>query len=422
MSKGIYEFVSEEQLKKYAELAVRSGVNVQENQLVIIHSDIEHVTFARLIQTAAYEVGASNVVINWTDEQSTKEFYLHAADEAIDYFPDWQAARFKEWDEAGASYIHIISENVDVFKEVSTERMSRFQKSSRTKLKAYHEKIRSHEVRWCLLVVPQVAWATKVFPHLSKEEAQKLLWKVILQGARADGENPIRDWGKHDRAIESRKKFLNDSQFEVLHFTNSRGTDLLVGMPKNHLYIGGAVTDKKGIPFFPNIPTEEIFSAPHKNKVNGKLVATKPLIYEGRVIDDFYLTFKVGRITDYYAITGQEALQSLIETDEGSHYLGEIALVSNNSPLSQTNTLFYNTLFDENTACHIGIGNASPSNLQNSSNLSEEELKKAGLNVSLLLVNVTFGTDDMKVVGMKEDGTEVLLMKNGDFYSSLDEK
>lgn len=422
MSKGIYEFVSEEQLKKYAELAVQAGVNVQENQLVIIHSDIEHVTFARLIQTAAYEVGASNVVINWTDEQSTKEFYLHAADEAIDYFPDWQAARFKEWDEAGAAYIHIISENVDVFKEVSTERMSRFQKSSRTKLKAYHAKIRSHEVRWCLLVVPQVAWATKVFPHLSKEEAQQLLWKVILQGARADGENPIRDWGKHDRAIESRKKILNDSQFEVLHFTNSRGTDLLVGMPKNHLYIGGGVTDKKGIPFFPNIPTEEIFSAPHKNKVNGKLVATKPLIYEGRVIADFYLTFKDGRITDYYAITGQEALQSLIETDEGSHYLGEIALVSSNSPLSQTDTLFYNTLFDENTACHIGIGNASPSNLQNSSDLSEEELKKAGLNVSLLLVNVTFGTEDMKVVGRKEDGTEVLLMKNGDFYSSLDEK
>src|SRR5690625_3512573 len=168
-------------------------------------------------------------------------------------------------------------------------------------------------------------------------------------------------------------------------------------------------------PFFPNIPTEEIFSAPNKNEVNGKLVATKPLIYEGSVIDDFYLTFKDGRITAYYAATGQEALQSLIETDEGSHYLGEIALVSNNSPLSQLDTLFYNTLFDENTACHIGIGNASPSNLQNGSNLSVKELKEAGLNTSLLLVNVTFGTKDMKVMGIKEGGTEVILMKDGDF-------
>lgn len=415
MIKRKYELVSEEQLKKYAELAVGAGVNVQNNQLVIIHSDIENVTFARLIQTAAYGAGASNVIIDWTDEQSTKEFYLHAADDAIDHFPNWQAARFKEWDNAGAAYIRIISENLKVFKEVSPKRMNRFQKTSRTKLKAHYAKIRSHEVRWCILAVPCFTWASKVFPYLSKEEAMQSLWQLILKGARADGKNPIEDWESHDRAFESRKKFLNDSQFEALHFTNSRGTDLLVGMPKNHLYIGGGVIDKKGVQFFPNIPTEELFSAPHKNKVKGKLVATKPLIYEGSVIDDFYLTFKDGRITDYYAATGQKALQSLIETDEGSYYLGEIALVSNNSPLSKTDTLFYNTLFDENTACHIGIGNASPSNLQNGNNLSEEELMEAGLNISLLLVNVTFGTDDMKVVGIKEDETDVLLIKDGDF-------
>ncbi|WP_077324136.1 aminopeptidase [Virgibacillus siamensis] len=415
MIKGIYEFISEAQLKNYAELAVRVGVNLQKNQLLIIHSDIQHATFARLIQTVAYEVGASNVFIDWTDEQSTKEFYLNAADSVIDHFPDWQAARFKEWDDAGAAYIHIISENLDVFKNVSTERMSRFQKASRTKLKAHYAKIRSHEIRWCLLAVPYFAWATKVFPHLSKEEALQSLWQLILRGARADGKNPIKDWENHNRAFESRKKFLNDSQFEALHFTNSRGTDLLVGLPKNHLYIGGGVIDKNGIPFFPNIPTEEIFTAPHKNKVKGKLAGAKPLIYEGSVIDEFYLIFKDGRITHYYATKGQEVLQNLIETDEGSHYLGEIALVSNNSPLSQADTLFYNTLFDENTACHIGIGNASPSNIQNGIDQSEEGLKATGMNTSLLLVNVTFGTEDMKVVGIKEGGIEVLLMKDGDF-------
>ncbi|MFG6115746.1 aminopeptidase [Halobacillus sp. MO56] len=415
MIKGIYEFISEEQLKKYAELAVRVGVNLQKYQLLIIHSDIQNATFARLIQTVAYEAGASNVFIDWTDEESTKEFYLHAADSAIDHFPDWQAARFKEWDDAGAAYIHIISENLEVFKEVSIERINLFQKASRTKLSDYHAKIRSHEVRWCLIAVPSVEWATKVFPNLSKEEALQSLWKLILKGSRADGKNPIKDWASHNRAFESRKKFLNESQFEALHFTNSRGTDLLVGLPKNHLYIGGGVMDKNGIPFFPNIPTEEIFTAPHKNKVNGKLVGAKPLIYGGSVIDEFYLIFKDGRITDYYAAKGQEVLQNLIETDEGSHYLGEIALVSNKSPLAQTDTLFYNTLFDENTSCHIGIGNASPSNIQNGIDQSEEELKAAGLNTSLLLVNVTFGTEDMKVVGIKEGGTEALLMKNGGF-------
>ncbi|WP_366161991.1 aminopeptidase [Bacillus infantis] len=415
MTKGIYEVISEAQLKKYAELAVRTGVNLQRNQLLIIHSDIQNAAFARLIQTAAYEAGASNVFIDWKDEQSAKEFYLHAADSAIDHFPDWQAARFKEWDDAGAAYIHIISENLDAFKEVSPERISRFQKASRTKLKDYHAKIRSHEVRWCLLAVPYAAWATKVFPSLSKEEAVQSLWELILKGSRAEGKHPIKDWESHNRAFESRKKILNESQFEALHFTNSRGTDLLVGLPENHLYIGGGVTDKNEIPFFPNIPTEEIFTAPHKNKVNGKLVGTKPLIYGGSVIDEFYLIFKDGRITDYYAAKGQEELLNLIETDEGSRYLGEIALVSNKSPLAQAETLFYNTLFDENTACHIGIGNASPSNIQNGINRSEEELKAAGLNTSLLSVNVTFGSEDMKVVGIKEGGTEVLLMKDGDF-------
>ncbi|KAB8128860.1 aminopeptidase [Gracilibacillus oryzae] len=415
MMKGIYEFISETQLKKYAELAVRAGVNLQKNQLLIIHSDIQNAPFARLIQTVAYEEGASNVFIDWTDAQSAKEFYLHAAESVIDHFPDWQAARFKEWEDAGAAYVHIISENLDAFNEVPTERISRFQKASRTKLSDHHAKIRSHEVRWCLLTVPYAAWATKVFPNLSKEEALESLWKLILTGSRADGENPVKAWENHNRAFESRKKFLNESQFEFLHFTNSRGTDLFVGLPENHLYIGGGVTDKNGIRFFANIPTEEIFTAPHKNKVSGKLVGTKPLIYEGSVINDFYLIFKDGRITDCYAAKGQEVLQNIIETDEGSHYLGEIALVSNKSPLAQADTLFYNTLFDENTACHIGIGNASPSNIQNGSGQSEEELKAAGLNTSLLLVNLTFGNEDMKVVGIKEGGTEVLLMKDGDF-------
>lgn len=409
MVKGI---ISDPQLKKYAELAVRAGVNLQKDQLLIINSDIQHAGFARLIQTAAYEAGASNVVIDWKDEQSSKEFYIHAADRFIDHIPDWQAARFKEWNDEGAAYIHIISDNV--LEDVSAERIQRFQKASRTKLKDYYSKVRSHKVRWCLIAVPCVDWAAKVFPNLSKEEALQSLWELIVSGARADGESPIDDWREHHRAFESRKKFLNESRFEALHFTNKRGTDLVVGLAKNHLFIGGAVTDEQGIPFFPNIPTEEIFTAPHKNRVNGKLVGTKPLIYGGNIIEDFHLIFTEGRITDYYAANGQEALQHLIETDEGSHYLREIALVSTKVPLAQANTLFYKTLFDENTACHIGIGDASPSTIIDGLHKSEHELKDAGLNSSLLSVNVTFGADDMNVVGVKE-GREIPVMEGGDF-------
>src|SRR5699024_4561600 len=207
-------------------------------------------------------------------------------------YPHWQDARFKEWDDAGAAYIHIISENLNVFKNVSAERMSQFQKASRTKLKDHHAKVRSHAVRWCLIAVPNVVSASKVYPILSKEEVIQSLWELILKGSRADCENSIKDWESHNRNFKSRKRILNESQFEALHFTNSRGTDLLMGLPKNHLYIGGGVIDRHGIPFFPNIPTEEIFTAPHKNKVNGKLVGTKPLIYGGSVIDEFYLIFK----------------------------------------------------------------------------------------------------------------------------------
>ncbi|MGD7050756.1 aminopeptidase [Rossellomorea marisflavi] len=315
MKKGIFDLIKEDQLEKYAKLAVQIGVNVQKNQLVIIHSDINNAPFARQIQTAAYERGAANVVMDWTDEQSTLSFYLHAADDAIDKLPDWQHARFKEWENEGAAYIHNISENFGVYDDVSAERISRFQKATRSKLEGYYSKVMSHEVRWCLLAVPSLTWASKVFPNVVEEKAVQLLWQAILRGARADGYNPFSEWKKHDLAFESRKAFLNESQFNKLHFKNNQGTDLVVGMPKNHIFIGGGVKDNNGIPFFPNIPTEEIFSAPHKNEVNGKLVASKPLVYGGSVINDISLSFKDGRITTYDAKTGKGALEGIIETD-----------------------------------------------------------------------------------------------------------
>ena len=411
----IYRHVDEKKLHNYAKLAVQVGVNVRDDQLVVIHSDIRNAVLARLIQAEAYAAGASNVVIDWTDELSVREFYLHARDDAIDHFPRWQSARFREWDDAGAAYIHIISENPDIFKGVSVERMSRFRKASRIELRDHYARRRSYDVRWSLLAVPNVTWAAKVFPQLSETEALESLWQIILQGARADGEDPVEDWREHGRSFDRRIGFLNEAQFRALHFTNSFGTDLWVGLPKRHVFIGGHVLDGEGIPFFPNIPTEEIFTAPHKNEVHGRLVSSKPLIHEGNTIHDVLLTFEGGRIVDYRAGTGSEVLRSIIETDEGSHYLGEIALVAGDSPLSRVGALFFNTLFDENTACHIGIGNASPSNLQGGGSLQPRELEKAGLNSSLVLVNLTFGSSDMRVVGVEDDGTEVLLMQDGQY-------
>ena len=407
--------LTEELLKQYAKLIVQLGINVQKGQLVVIRCPVENFTFARIVQKTAYNNGASNVVMDWTDNEMMKEFYLRASDEAMDSFPDSSAARFEEWDGLGAAYINIITENPDLFKEVCPNRINRYTKAMRTKLKVHYQKTRAYENRWCVSAAPSKAWAEKVFPDLSDVQAIESLWGLILKGSRADGENPIKEWELHGESFESRINFLNSNQFDILHFTDNIGTDLKVGMPKNHRYVGGGVKDKNGIVFYPNIPTEEIFSAPHKYRVDGRMAASKPLIYAGNIIENLNLFFKDGEIIGYKASTGQDAFKSLIEMDEGSRYLGEIALVSNHSPLSRTETLFYNTLFDENTGCHIGIGNANPSNVQNGINFTEEELKAAGLNRSLLLTNVTFGTADTEVTGIKKDGTEIMIMKNGDF-------
>ena len=409
------QLATEELIKRYAELAVKMGVNAQKGQLIVIRCPVEDYAFARIIQKAAYNAGASNVVMNWIDNEMLKEFYLSASDEAIGNFPESLVKRFEEWDEIGAAYINIITETPDLFKDVCPDRIKSFSRTMNTKLKTHSENKRSYKNRWCIIAVPFRSWAMKVFPRLTEVEAIESLWRLIFKAARADGENPIMDWKAHGKSFESRIKFLNDNQFKILHFTNSLGTDLKVRLPKNHRYIGGGVKDKDGIVFFPNIPTEEIFTSPHKYNVNGVMVASKPLIYAENIIENMSLLFNDGEIIDYKASTGQDALKSLIEFDEGSRYLGEIALVSNISPLSQVKTLFYNTLFDENTGCHVGIGNANHSTIQNGDKLTMEELKTEGLNTSLVLVNATFGTSDMKVVGIKEDDTQIILMKNGDF-------
>lgn len=402
-------------LKKYADLAVYKGVNVQKGQLVVISCPVENFIFGRLVQKSAYEAGASNVIINWEDYEVSREFYLNASDFWIENYPSLFHHGFEEYDLKGACYIAIISEYPNAFENVDLERISLFSKKSYEKLESHIAKKRSYELRWSILAVPSKEWATKVFPNLNEEKALKSLWDVILKGARADGENPLEDWENHGRNFEFYEILLNDSNFEYLYFKNNIGTDLKVGMPKNYLFIGGVVKDKNGISFFPNIPTEEIFSAPHKEKVNGKLVASKPLNYKGSIIEDFYLVFKDGKIIDFDARMGKEFLKSIIDTDEGTRYLGEIALVSNKSPLAMSNILFYNTLFDENTSCHIGIGNANLNNLLGGVNLSDEEIKEAGLNKSSVLINITFGTEDLEVIGIKYSGEEVALMRNGDF-------
>jgi len=407
--------LNQAQLKKYAELLVRSGGNVQKGQPVFINCDIVNAEFARMVQDYAYKAGASEVRINWGDDESTRTWYIHSADSLFDEYPQWMVDRMKHYDDRGVVYLHINSSSPDLLNGVDTDRLRRFLKASREALKPHSELTMSTKIRWSLVAAPSLRWAAMVFPDLREEEAVEALWKAILKGARADGENPIKDWEIHRDSFKKRTEYLDNKGFKALHFTNSLGTDFTIGLPKNHRWMGGGGNDPNGIHCFLNMPTEEIFTAPDKNHAEGKVVASMPLSYQGNLIEDFSITFKNGRAVDYQAKAGKEILKSIIEMDEGSCYLGEVALVANSSPISQMNTLFYNTLFDENASSHLALGKAYPKCLENGLNMSKEELAQAGINESLLHVDFMFGTADMHVDGIAEDGTRTVVMENGEF-------
>ena len=401
----------QEQLRKYADLAIRIGVNLQPGQLLIINAPVEQYAFARLVMELAYEVGASEVIIDYADDEATKGRFLHS--DNFDAFPSWKVDRIKEWDSKGAAYLKLITELPDNLAGVAPERITQFSKVRGNALSFHTAKLRSYAIRWGLIVVPNPIWAGKLF--LGDEGAMDKLWQLILQGSRAVGDDPVGDWLNHGEQLVSHVDRLNQHQFDSLHFSNGLGTDLTVGLPQNHVWIGGAVKGNDKIPFFPNIPTEEIFTAPHRLRVDGKLVGSKPLIYGGKIIHGFSLTFEAGCIVDFSAESGFDQLAALLATDTGTRYLGEIALVASDSPLARTETLFYNTLFDENTACHLGIGNANPSNLENGNQMTGNEREMAGLNTSCMLVNATFGTSDMKVVGVRLGESEMIIMDKGGF-------
>ena len=406
-----------QKLKKYAELLVKSGGNVQKGQPVVISTDVDNAEFARLVQEYAYDVGASEVVIDWRDDISARTKYLRADDGVFDVYPQWSVDRFKFYDDRGAVYLHILSSDPDLLSGVAPDRIQRYTKVSRRGTKAHSARTMSNELRWSLLAVPSPKWASKVFPDLSQDAAVEALWNAILKGARADGENPIADWAAHRKNFEGRKKYLNDKQFTALRFTNSLGTDITTGLPKGHIWQGGGDVGQDGIPFFPNQPTEEIFTAPDRDNVNGKVVASMPLSYQGSLIEEFSITFKDGQAVEYAARANEAILKAIIEMDEGSRYLGEIALVSNSSPISQMGVLFYNTLFDENASSHFALGKAYPDCIKNGSKMSDDELLKVGINDSLIHVDFMFGTADMNVIGIEADGTETVVMDSGELVS-----
>ncbi|GMA98385.1 aminopeptidase [Pelosinus sp. IPA-1] len=402
-------------LEKYARLIVKTGVNIQKGQTMVITSPIECASFARMVAQFAYEEGARDVVLNWKDELLAKIRFMQAPEEVFEEFPEWQKEFYLSYVKQGAAFVSIAASDPELFKDVNPGRLVKVQKASNTALKEYRERIMSNKNSWCVVSIPTTAWAKKVFPKLSEEQAVEALWEAILKTVRVDTTDPVAAWEEHKRNLKKHAEFLNTHQFQFLQYKNSLGTDLRIELPKNHVWLGGSEFTPEGLEFLANMPTEEVFTMPKKTGANGTVFSSKPLNYNGNLIDDFSLTFKEGKVVDFTAKQGYEILKGLVETDEGSHFLGEVALVPYNSPISNSNILYYNTLFDENASCHLAIGKAYPVCIKDGENMSNEELKALGVNDSLTHVDFMIGTKDLEIIGITAEGKEIAVFKNGDF-------
>lgn len=402
-------------LEKYADLIVKTGVNIQKGQTLVITSPIECAPFARMIGEIAYQAGARDVVMNWKDELFSKIRFLQAPEEVFEEFPEWQKEFYLSYVKQGAAFISIAASDPELLKDVNPERVAKLQKTSNLALQEYRERIMNHQNAWCVVSIPTKSWAKKVFPQLSEDEAVEQLWEAIFKTVRVDTVDPVAAWSKHKEHLKVSANFLNSHQFKFLHYKNSLGTDLKIELPEGHIWLGGSEYTPEGVEFIANIPTEEVFTLPKKTGVNGIVVSSMPLNYNGNLIEQFSLTFKAGKIVDFTAEKGYEVLKKLIETDEGSYYLGEVALVPYDSPISNAKILYFNTLFDENASCHLAIGKAYPICIKNGENMSKEELEQFGVNDSLTHVDFMIGTQDLEIIGVTLTGKEIPVFKNGNF-------
>ena len=400
-------------LKEYAKLLIQSGLNVQKGQTVVISSPVETAYFARLCTSSAYELGAKEVVVQWYDDFINREKYLHASEEVFDEYPNHLVEFNDYYANMGAGFLKIYASDPENLKGVNADRIQRLNKISGEKTEHFRQMQMSNVIPWCVASVPVEAWAKKVFPN--DEKAMDKLWDSILATVRVSGNgDAIELWNEHTKKTYLRKEKLNEYNFKQLHYKNSLGTDLVVELPLNHSWEGGTNTNSKGVKFSANMPSEEIFTAPNCNKINGKLVATMPLVMQGNIIDGFSFEIKDGKIISVSAKQGKEILENAISVDEGASYFGEIALVSKNSPIKKQGILFYNTLFDENASCHFAFGKAYPC-LKDAKSLTKEELKNRGINDSLTHIDFMVGSDDLSIIGTTHTGEEVAIFIDGDF-------
>ena len=403
-------------LREYAHLLVDVGLNVQAGQTLRISSSVECAPLTRLCVAACYDRGARDVILDWYDDFTDRERYLRAEEAVFGEFPAYKKARLDWLLEKNAPALSIIGSDPELFKGVDPKRIQAYQRVAGANGKAYYDAMDAGKFQWSIGSYPTPAWAKKAFPDKSETEAMDALWDAIFDVCRITGDGKaVQRWQEHIDVTARRAKKLNDYNFKSLHYVNSIGTDLTVELPENHVWMGGAEDTVDDVRFVANIPTEEIFTAPKWDGVNGRAVAAMPLALNGNLVKDFYLDFKDGRIVDVHAAEGEDVLRHSIDLDEGSHYLGEAALVPYDSPIRNKGILFYETLFDENASCHLAFGSAYATCVKGGADMDEEQQKAAGLNQSINHVDFMVGTADLSIVGVTHDGQEVPVFVDGNF-------
>lgn len=401
-------------LEKYADLAVKVGVNIQPNQYLFISVSTDNIDLARLITEKAYNAGAKQVFVDFTDDIISRLRFEKAPEDSFAYFPQWKVAEREQLVEEGAAFMSIVSQSPDLLLGIDAARIAQTQQASGKALHKFRQSMQADKFSWTVIAAPSPHWAAKVFPSLPKKEQVPSLWNAIFKAVRVDQEDPVGAWRKHNDMLHEKVHYLNDKNYTALHYT-SPATDLTVGLPIGHIWCGASSDNIHGIPFMANMPTEEVFTAPHKDEVNGYVSSTKPLSYGGNIIDNFKLFFENGKVVKCEAEQGLDVLKQLLATDEGAKHLGEVALVPHSSPISQSNTLFFNTLFDENASNHFALGSAYAFNLTGGKTMTSEQLEAHNLNQSITHVDFMVGSENMNIDGVKEDGSIEPLIRNGDW-------
>lgn len=410
--KSVVESPSSEDIQAYAKLLITKGCNIQKGQKLYIQACVEDAEFARLCAAEAYKLGCSEVCVNWVDYDLLRLKYLYADDEVFDTVNSWDVSAKDTLAKGGAALLNVCGENVKALEGVDLDRIIRYSAAQSVALRDVLDIMVTCSTQWCAATLPNQNWAELMYPDLSPEDAYNTLWQNVLYTARVDGENTLKNWDEQSEFLSSRANRLNSYNFKTLVFKNSLGTDFSIDLAAKHYWSGGGETTPAGVNFIPNFPTEEVCTVPNRNSANGVVYASMPLVLNGQLVEGIRFEFKNGEVVDIHADTNEDLLRNVIATDEGSRFLGEVALVPADSPISNLGVLFYDALFDENASCHLALGD-SYTMVYDAAELDENIRRERGLNQSDVHIDFMFGTKDLSIVGITQDGREVVVFKDG---------